>query len=174
MSKGKGLAEQLVYLEGVNLDGKLPPVDSWHPDLSGDIDIVIKASGDWYHEGDLMTREKLVRLFSTILKREGDEYFLVTPVEKWRIRVEDLPFMVVLIQKEENGVIRAVTNLGDEFEIGEAHPVQMEGGSIPAISVRAGLMARFSRNAYYALAELATERNGQYFITSGNAEFQIA
>lgn len=76
----------------------LPPVEHWDPPLSGDIDIRIARDGTWYHEGAAIERPALVRLFAGLLKREGDEYFLVTPVEKWRIQVEDAPFVLVVLE----------------------------------------------------------------------------
>jgi uncharacterized protein len=140
----------------------LPPIEKWHPALSGDIDIQIRADGSWWHEGAPFVREKLVRLFASILKREGDEYFLVTPVEKWRIRVEDAPFVVQLISAEGQGQqqrLNIVTNVGDGFVLGVKHPLcvrqDFQGDDVPYVEVRAGLMAKFSRNAYYQLAEMA-------------------
>ncbi len=81
--------------------GRVPPgFDQWNPPLSGDMDLVIKSNGVWLHEGDPIRREPLVRLFSTILRRENDgSYYLVTPVEKWRIKVEKAPFLVVDFQR---------------------------------------------------------------------------
>jgi hypothetical protein len=82
-------------------DRKLPPVDQWNPEFCGDIDIRIARNGSWYHEGRPFLRPSLVRLLSSILKREGDDYFLVSPVEKMRIQVEDVPFIAVGMTQEE-------------------------------------------------------------------------
>ena len=84
-------------LEGAG-EKSLPPVHKWNPEFCGDIDMVIKRDGTWFHEGTPIGRARLVRLFSTVLKREGDEFFLVTPVEKMRITVEDAPFVGVLMK----------------------------------------------------------------------------
>lgn len=160
------LLKQLGEEEG-GVRRALPPVEKWHPALSGDIDIQIRADGSWWHEGAPFVREKLVRLFASILKREGDEHFLVTPVEKWRIRVEDAPFVVQLISAEGEGqqqLLNVVTNVGDGFVLGAEHPLHMrqdfQGDDVPYVEVRAGLMAKFSRNAYYQLAEMALASEG--------------
>lgn len=155
------LLKQLGHDDGAPKRG-LPPIEKWNPPLSGDIDIVIKANGSWWHEGTPFVREKLVQLFSSILKREGDSFFLVTPVEKWRIQVEDAPFVVRLISAEGQGreqKINLVTNTGEGFVLGDSHRLEMhldsKGDEVPYVEVRAGLYAKFSRNAYYQLAELA-------------------
>ncbi len=80
---------------------KLPPVESWHPSFCGDIDIRIARDGRWYHEGRIFQRDALTKLLSSILRKEGDEYFLVSPVEKMRIQVEDVPFLAIEMQQEK-------------------------------------------------------------------------
>lgn len=133
---------------------KLPPVMSWNPELSGDMDMVIRKDGAWWHEGVKIEREKLVQVFSTILRKESDDYFLLTPVEKWRIRVEDLPFVVNMIERDQGGLFAALNIDGvveittDNFALSE-----LDGLMIPMIHIRDGLWARFSRNAYYQLIE---------------------
>lgn len=143
---------------------ELPPVESWHPRLSGDIDIRIARDGTWYHEGGAIARLELVRLFSTLLKREGDEYFLVTPVEKWRIQVEDAPFVIVALAREVDAAgtqqLVFATNVGDQVIAGPDHPLRMEldtagRGSAPYLRVRRNLEALLSRPVYYQLAEIA-------------------
>src|SRR3990167_6989729 len=107
----------------------LPPVHLWNPPLSGDIDIRIARKGDWYHEGTRFQRQALVKLFASILKREGDEYFLVTPVEKWRIRVEDVPFIAVDVEAMGEGVDAELvfrTNVGDMVHANALHPLRVE------------------------------------------------
>jgi hypothetical protein len=157
------ISEILAQTEGA----KLPPVSSWNPPLSGDIDIVIEKDGSWIHEGTLMSREKLVVLFASILKREGDDYFLVTPVEKWRIRVKDLPFVIVAmdhqIDEQAHSMIRFVTNLGEAFDLDKEHRLQVnraeDGSPLPEVLVRsAGLYARISRSVFYQLVDIAQER----------------
>ncbi len=142
---------------------KLPPVHLWNPPLSGDIDIRIAKDGRWYHEGGEIRREALVRVFSTILKREGDETFLVTPVEKWRITVEDAAFVAVDVEAEGQGeaqVLRFVTNVGDVVEAGAENPIRVEGSEeepAPYVMVRGGLEARIDRKSFYRMVEMGEE-----------------
>ncbi len=141
----------------------LPPVHLWNPPLSGDIDIRIAKDGRWYHEGGEIRRAPLVRVFSTILKREGDETFLVTPVEKWRITVEDAAFVAVDVEAEGRGetqVLRFVTNVGDVVEAGAETPIRVEGGEedpAPYVMVRGGLEARIDRKSFYRMVEMGEE-----------------
>lgn len=159
------LAEQLdEQLETHPYQG-LPPVDLWNPPLTGDIDIRIARDGQWYFNGDLMQRQALVNLFSTILKREGDEYFLVTPVEKFRIRVEDEAFVAndLCMETDADGVpcLSLTTNTGESLVIGPEHPLrvmQTEAGEPqPSIKVRRNLYARLSRSSFYHLVDIAEE-----------------
>ncbi len=142
---------------------KLPPVHLWNPPLSGDIDIRIASDGRWYHEGGEIRREALVRVFSTILKREGDEVFLVTPVEKWRITVEDAAFVAVDVEAEGRGeaqVLRFVTNVGDVVEAGTEHAIRVENEAdepAPYVMVRDGLEARIDRKSFYRMVEMGEE-----------------
>ena len=89
---------------GLHSTAKQPPVEQWNPELSGDIDIVIRADGSWWHEGRAFERQDLVRLFASILRHESPDYFVLTPVEKWRIQVEDRPFVVTLVAADTNGI----------------------------------------------------------------------
>jgi uncharacterized protein len=155
-----------------------PPLDKWHPPLSGDIDIRIAADGRWYHEGDLISRQPLVNLFASILRRENDDYFLVTPVEKWRIRVDDLPFVahsVARVEREGIAHILFTTNTGDAVRLDRAHPLQVEtledGEPRPSIHVRAGMWARVDRASFYQLVDWARtgRENGQTFLYVGSA-----
>lgn len=139
-----------------------PPLDKWHPPLSGDIDIRIAADGRWYHEGTVFQRLALVKLFSSILRREGDDYVLVTPVEKWRIQVDDLPFVahsLARVERDGQALLLLTTNVGDELVIGESHPLRVDvsaaGEPRPAVRVRANLWARVDRPSFYQLVEWA-------------------
>lgn len=144
----------------------LPPVEKWAPAFSGEIDIVIQRDGTWLHEGAPIKRARLVRLFSTILRREGDEYFLVTPAEKRRIVVEDAPFLAVRMQAKGRGDSQTLsfqTNLGDEVTAGAAHPIYYrmsseKSGKAPYLLVRGGLEARIARPVFYELVERGVER----------------
>lgn len=160
----------------LDMPSDLPPVENWTPELSGDIDMLIKSDGTWLHEGDKIEREKLVRLFSTILKREENDYFLVTPVEKWRLNVEDQPFVIALMhitQLKNQQVIRMITNTGDEIELGKSNPLLVDSHEAPKVLIRNHMHARLSRNVYYQLAELAIEKDGRYIVESNGVIFEI-
>ncbi|WP_375206438.1 DUF1285 domain-containing protein [Hyphococcus sp.] len=152
-------------LEGAGEKG-LPPVEKWNPEYCGEIDLVIKRDGTWVHEGTPIGRARLVRLFSTVLRREGDGFFLVTPVEKMQIDVEDAPFVAVLMRREGEGETQRLiftTNLGDEAVAGPNHPLDFRedpeaGERAPYIDVRAGLEARIARAVYYDLVALGEPR----------------
>jgi len=169
------LVSQLGKFEGMK--AQLPPVQDWSPELSGDMDMVIKKDGSWVHEGDAIKREKLIRTFSTILKREGDDYYLLTPVEKWRIQVEDMPFLVVLANITNEGEGQSITLMtctGDEVTLGKKQCLKLSNDSRPYVEIRHGLNARLNRNVYYQLAELAQEgQNGQFEFKSGGESQQI-
>ncbi len=144
-----------------------PPIDKWHPELSGDMDLRINRDGQWIHKGEPLGREAIVRLFSTILRREEDgEYYLVTPVEKWRIQVDDTPLLAHSFQLEGSGegqVIKFTTNVGETIEVGDEHPLSVgsyedTGQPRPVIRVRHGLDARLVTAAYYDLAEHVVEQ----------------
>ncbi|KZY36742.1 proteophosphoglycan precursor, partial [Roseovarius sp. HI0049] len=151
-----------------------PPVHLWTPDLSGDIDIRIARDGTWFHEGTPINREGLVRLFSTILKREGDDYFLVTPVEKWRIEVEDAPFVAVDFEAEGAGAQQSLifeTNVGDRVVAGEETPIRVErdeetGEPSPYVMIRDGLEALIDRKSFYRLVETGEAQDGWFGLWS--------
>lgn len=148
------------------LDGQgeksLPPVHLWNPDYCGELDLVIKRDGVWFYEGTPIGRARLVRLFSTVLKREGARYYLVTPVEKLGVQVEDAPFLAVLMRREREGRNQRLvftTNVGDEVAVGLEHELVFREqpaaqGSAPYIEVRAGLTARVARAVFYDLVAL--------------------
>jgi hypothetical protein len=145
----------------------LPPVEKWNPPLSGDMDLLIARRGTWVHEGAAIERESLVRLFSTILRRDEDgEFYLVTPVEKWRIQVEDAPFLAVLVVSEEHAgarELRFTTNVGDEVTAGAEHPIRVDyvapdAEPAPYVHVRGRLWALISRNVFLELADAGEER----------------
>ncbi|MGM0702134.1 MAG: DUF1285 domain-containing protein [Pseudomonadota bacterium] len=142
--------------------GDVPPVDRWHPEAVGEMDLVIVADGRWIHEGAEISRPRLVRLLSTILRREADgDYYLVTPVEKQRIRVVDRPFVIVDADPDPDGWW-LVTNVGDRLRLGAEHRFTVsptpEGAEVPEVPVRFGLNARLGRNLYYRLVDTAEAR----------------
>ena len=138
---------------------KLPPVESWNPTHCGDSAMRIARDGTWFHEGSPIGRAAMVRLFSSILRREADGSFvLVTPVEKLDIAVEDAPFVAVELKSEGEGAARKLAfrlNTGDLVVAGPTHRLRLEAGPQPYLEVRAGLDARIARPVYYELAELA-------------------
>jgi uncharacterized protein len=138
---------------------RLPPVERWHPTHCGDSEMRIGRDGTWFHQGSPIGRPEMVRLFSTILRREVDGGFaLVTPVEKLDIAVEDAPFVAVEVKSEGDGRGRTLAfrlNTGDAVIAGPAHRLRFEAGPHPYLEVRAGLDALVARPVYYELAELA-------------------
>jgi hypothetical protein len=145
----------------------LPPVHLWNPAHCGEIDIVIKKNGLWFHEGSPIGREALVRLFSTVLRKDPDGIYLVTPVEKMKITVEDAPFIAVRVDRAKNAldgdVLKFVTNVGDVVEAGPENAIRVEvnpetGEPHPYLHVRRGLEALIARPVFYELVELAEER----------------
>jgi hypothetical protein len=167
----EGIAEAAKTARG------LPPVHLWHPAHCGDIDIVIKKNGLWFHEGTPIGREALVRLFSTVLRKDPDGFHLVTPVEKMKITVEDAPFIAVRVDKVGDAV-RFITNVGDEVEAGPDNPIRVEMDAVtgeprPYVHVRRGLEALINRPVFYELVEMAQARDGQYWVASNGAEFAV-
>ena len=140
----------------------LPPVHEWNPPFCGDIDMRIARDGAWYYEGTPITRPGLVRLFSTILRKEGERHFLVTPVEKVGITVDDAPFVAVDFEREgagEGQILRFETNVGDHVTAGPDNPIRVErdgdtGEPAPYVHVRAGLEALIDRKSYYRLVDI--------------------
>jgi hypothetical protein len=146
----------------------LPPVHLWNPPHCGDIDIVIRKNGLWFHEGSPIGREALVRLFSTVLRKDPDGFHLVTPAEKLRVTVEDAPFIAVRVDqlRDETGgaVLRFQTNVGDTVDAGPDNPIRVEidpltGEPRPYVHVRRGLEALIARPVFYELSDLAEERD---------------
>ncbi|MGR4068824.1 DUF1285 domain-containing protein [Halomonas sp. LR3S48] len=153
-------------LNHVDADGTIPPVDRWQPTQAGEMDLEIVADGRWFHAGSEMTRPRLVRLLSTLLRREHDgHYYLVTPVEKQRIRVVDRPFVVVDAEHDEAaGDWWLTTHAGDRLRLDDEHRLQLsttpDGVQVPEVPVRFGLSARLGRNVFYRLVECAEQREG--------------
>ena len=144
----------------------LPPVERWNPPYCGEIDIRIAADGTWFHNGEAIRRDKLVRLFASILRREPDgRTVLVTPVESVGITVEDAAFLAVEMAVEGTGPDRRIafrTNVDDVIPVGEAHALRFEqdqeGGLKPYLHVRRNLWAKVTRALTYDLVDLAEER----------------
>jgi hypothetical protein len=154
----------------------LPPVHLWNPPFCGDLDMRIASDGTWFYMGTPIGRPALVRLFSTILKREGAKHFLVTPVEKVGIRVDDSPFLAVEMLDEtgERGrVLRFRTNVDDWVSCDAAHRLRFvaaaDGGLTPYLHVRADLWAKVTRALYYDLVDMGEER-----VVDGRDMFGVA
>ena len=171
----------------------LPPIHLWNPPFCGDIDMWIAADGTWFYQKTPIGRPALVRLFSSVLKREGDKYFLVTPVEKVGVVVEDVPFLAVemKVDRPEQDVLTDVpaahvlrfrTNVDDWVDAGPGHALRFEpeptGGLRPYLHVRSELWAKVTRALFYDLVELGEERviEGQpmFGIVSGGEFFAMA
>jgi hypothetical protein len=159
------------------------PVHLWNPPFCGDLDMRIARDGTWFYLGTPIGRRPLVKLFSSILKREGDRYFLVTPVEKVGITVDDAPFVAVDFTAGGEGRARALTfttHVDDEVIAGPDHPIRVTrdpatGEPAPYVHVRAGLEALIDRKSFYRLVDLGEEHdvNGtrQFGVWSGGAFF---
>jgi hypothetical protein len=163
----------------------LPPVHLWNPPFCGDLDMRIAGDGTWFYMGTPIGRPALVRLFSTILKRENGKHFLVTPVEKVGIRVDDAPFMAVEMRIENDArgrLLRFRTNVDDWVACEPGHGLRFEraadGGITPYIHVRADLWAKVTRALYYDLVDMGEERmiDGEemFGVESGGEFFAMA
>jgi len=163
----------------------LPPLHLWNPPFCGDLDMRIAGDGSWYYMGTPIGRPALVRLFSTILKREDGKYFLVTPVEKVGIRVDDVPFMAVEMRTfsaAQGPLLQFRTNVDDWVDCDAAHRLRFEpgeaGGLTPYLHVRADLWAKVTRPLYYELVDRGEERmiDGQmmFGVESGGEFFPMA
>ena len=165
--------------------GRLPPVHLWNPPFCGDLDMRIAADGTWFYLKTPIGRAALVKLFASVLKREGDKYFLVTPVEKCGIVVEDAPFLAVeleVAQGERGQVLHFRTNVDDWVACEGEHRLRFEmasdGGITPYLHVRADLWAKVTRALYYDLVDMGEERmvDGQpmFGVESGGEFFAMA
>ena len=159
----------------------LPPVHLWNPAHCGDIDIRIARDGAWFYDGSPIGRPALVRLFSTVLRKDPDGFHLVTPAEKLRIQVDDAPFLATRVDRLGDA-LRFLTNVGDEVDAGPDHPITVEheeatGEPSPYLHVRRGLMARLTRPVFYELVDMAqtreTSSGEELGVWSGGAWFGL-
>jgi hypothetical protein len=154
-----------------------PPVERWNPPFCGDLDMRIAADGTWFYLKTPIGRPALVKLFASVLKREGDNYFLVTPVEKCGITVDDAPFLAVELKIEDTAEGRALhfrTNVDDWVACGPDHVLRFEpeagtGGLKPYLHVRRDLWAKVTRTLFFDLVELGEERD-----VDGEAMFGVS
>lgn len=183
-----GLAALIARAGEQTAGGKsgLPPVERWEPPFCGDIDMEIRADGTWFYMGTPIGRAPLVRLFSTVLRKDEDgKIYLVTPVEKVGIRVEDAPFVAVEMSvdvRDDEPVLVFRTNVGDVVEAGEAHPLHFviagENQELkPYLHVRGRLEALVSRAVMYDLVELgevlSVEGRDMFCLRSGGTVFPV-
>ena len=159
----------------------LPPVHTWNPPDCGDLDIRIARDGTWYYLGTPIGRPELVRLFSTILRKDGDRFVLVTPVEKVGITVEDAPFVAVDFHVTGDGESQTLTfetNLGDTAAAGPDHPIRVErdaqtGEPAPYVLIRDRLEALIDRKSFYRLVDIGAHHDGWFGLWSQNQFFPI-
>lgn len=159
----------------------LPPVETWNPPFCGDIDMEIRRDGTWFYEGTPIGRPGLVKLFASILIREGDDYFLVTPVEKVGIRVQDAPFIAVDFETSGEGEAQRLTfttSLEDITVAGPDTPLRFvrdaeTGEPSPYVRVRRNLEALIDRKSFYRLVDLGVHHEGWFGVWSGGKFFGI-
>jgi uncharacterized protein len=163
-----------------------PPVELWDPPFCGNLDMRIAADGTWFYLKTPIGRPALVKLFASVLKREGDDYFLVTPVEKCGIRVDDAPFLAVEMKLEKGPkgqVLEFRTNVDDWVVCGPDHVLRFDleaatGGLKPYLHVRRGLWAKVTRTLFFDLVDLGEEREiggkAMFGVSSMGAFFAMA
>lgn len=153
------------------------PTEKWNPPYCGEIPIRIDADGQWYYQDSPIKRERLIKLFASVLVCENKEYFLITPAEKVKISVADAPLVIVAWQQiEHDGAvhIQVTTNIGSRYPLSDAYPLLMKN-SLPYVQLDHGLCAKVHRNVYYQWAELAEldERSGVAWLHSGTQRFAL-
>ena len=166
-----------------------PPLHLWQPELSGTIDILIRRDGSWIHEGTPIRRPALVKLFASILRREEDgEYYLVTPVEKWRLQVECLPLLIVDFKLLDEGTaeqtLSVSTNTERDYRVSDQYPLFVlppeeaaAGGveeGVPAVRLDHGLAALFSRAAWYRLVDACEETAQGFGLRSSGSFYPVS
>jgi hypothetical protein len=163
-----------------------PPVERWNPPFCGDLDMRIATDGTWFYLKTPIGRPALVKLFASVLKREGDRYFLVTPVEKCGITVDDAPFLAVELKIEQSDagqVLHFRTNVDDWVSCGPQHALRFEpeigtGGLKPYLHVRRDLWAKVTRTLFFDLVEIGEERDvdgaAMFGVTSAGMFFPMA
>lgn len=168
-----------IMKQQLHAESKLPPVHKWNPPLSGDLDMRIDREGRWFYQGGEITRHALVKLFSTILKRVDDDYYLVTPVENWRIQVDVAPFAAHSLKVvQEGGVAGLLFTLNDDSEVllSDDDGLWVEDNidaPIPMLKVRHGLNALINRNVFYQLADLAEQEGDSLWVSSMGKRFLL-
>lgn len=157
------------------------PVHLWNPPFCGDLDMEIRADGTWFYMGTPIGRPAMVRLFSTVLKVEDGKHYLVTPVEKVGIRVEDAPFVAIDVDiagQDGEGSLIFTTNVGEVVEAGPENAIHVtiaeDGTPRPYLHVRRGLMALIDRKSFYRLADAARpDAQGRMSVRARGASFAL-
>ena len=174
-------AESLVASVTAAKTRGLPPVHLWNPPFCGDIDMRIARDGTWFYQGTQITRPALVKLFSSIIKREGENYYLVTPVEKVGITVDDAPFVAIDFEATGEGnaqVLQFETQVDDCVVASDDLPIRVvrdpeTGEPSPYVRVRDNLEALIDRKSFYRLVDLGVEHDGWFGVWSTGAFFGI-
>ena len=172
MNKDLSLSDLSDQIE--SFKDSLPPVHSWQPDVDAEMDLEIRTDGSWVHEGGVIERQPLIKLLASVMRREDDgRYALVTPRERVFIRVVDAPFLIVdwsLIDSDEGQQLTLESNLGEQVIVNQQNPLWLKGEDAqPYVMVRPGLAGRFTRSAYYRLADILEEHDNQWGVSSGSA-----
>jgi len=167
-------------MKGISMDSVVP-MDKWDPPFCGDIDMRIARDGTWFYLGTPIGRPELVKLFSSIIRKDANNYFLVTPVEKVGIQVDDAPFVAVDFNKKQN-YLEFETNVGDKVIAGNDHPIRVtldahSGEPSPYILIRKNLEALIDRKSFYRLVDIGEHQNigeNEWFgVSSSNIFFPL-
>ena len=180
MNKNNSLSSIFNELSKLDEDS-FPPVEEWNPPLCENVHMRIDRSGKWYFMNSPIGRERMVRLFSRVLRLDGEEYFLVTPIEKIKVEVEDRPFVITDfdIQNIANEqVVQFKTNTDEIFDLNLQHPLRVviDKKSLepsPYVRVRSNLEGLISRNVYYKLIDHCEEVEGEFGIYSSNIFYKL-
>ncbi len=184
MSQNERVSSPESLLKQVNTDLPLPPLEKWNPDFCGDIPMRIASDGKWYYQGGEIKRPAMVKMFSRILWKEGDRYYLKTPVEKVGIQVDDVPFQVVSVERINQNpcLLRFTTATGDTVDADAEHPIRVETDAVtqepsPYLMIRQGMEGRIQRAVFYQLAEWAethaTPEGITWVVSSQGCQFQL-
>ena len=182
----KNLSNISQYLKNAQSSHKrsIPPLDQWHPKHCGAMDLKVKANGEWWHEGQLIKRQSLIDLFSTVLWKEGGKFYLKTPVEQIEIEVEDEPLFVSRVEQIQlDGLhyIQLSTTSQDVVIVDQEHPIFMrefDGELRPYVHVRFGINALIQRASFFHLVEMGELMENQQgesilLLKSGNFNLQL-
>lgn len=184
MSLNESVSSPETLLKQINTDLPLPPLEKWNPDFCGDIPMRIAQDGRWYYQGGEIKRPAMVKMFSRILWKEDDRYFLKTPVEKVGIQVDDVPFQVISVERidQTDALLRFKTSTGEVVDAGLEHPIRVvtdaqTGEPSPYLLIRQGMEGRIQRSVFYQLAEWAaleeSEQGNAWIVLSQGERFSL-